>query len=416
MENIAPLILAIDVSDSMGEPRDASTRMGVAKAKVQALIARNPTTRIGLIAYAGTAHLVLPPTRDSDLLNLYLDALTPGLVQTEGRNMLAVVEQARFLLDNGQTPGTLVFLTDRVSPDQAKVMHARLKKMKLQLLVLMPASELAVGRIQAFADTVDAKVGSMAIDTSDLEWLELNALAHFRDAGYQDAALLWKDGGYWLVWVLLGLILLAFRSSGWALRLMCFAVLVPGVGIGLVPVALAGPLEDAFLTADQQGRVAFEKGQYALATKRFQDPYLKGLSAYYAADYEAAVSSFAELDSANAWFYRGNSLAKQLKLEKALDAFREALSRRSNFPEAEANLGVVARLHASLVNERGQSPVIGADEVVVDPATASGNEKAMLQPISTTEEVWLENLYASPRAFLRRKFQYQVQSGEGQQP
>ncbi|MDX1755223.1 MAG: VWA domain-containing protein [Marinobacter sp.] len=421
MENTAPIILALDLSESMNGRDVTPSRLALAKAKAQALISRNPSTQFGLIAYAGSAHLVLPPTRDADLLTLYLDALASELISTAGRNTAAAVQEAKALLASADTPGTLVFITDGIDPGQADATRKRLQETQLQPLILVPgqAGTATTGYggdpalMQSFADTIGADIGSVTPSTDDLEWLELSALSHFRDADQQDDSLQWKDRGYWLVWPLLALAILGIRR-GWSLQALVLATMLSGPG--LAPRAMAGPLADAFLTPDQQGRLAYEEGRFPDAARLFQDPYLRGLAAYHAANYELAIASFRRLDSARAWFYLGNSLAKRVELEEALTAYEQALARQPDFPEAKANLETVRRLEESLARERSRSPDMSADDIKFDPSLERGKVQEQLPSQSLTEAVWLENLSTSPKMFLRRKFQYQSQSAGAKQP
>ena len=59
----------------------------------------------------------------------------------------------------------------------------------------------------------------------------------------------------------------------------------------LLLVILNGCSADWWLTPDQQGRRAFEGGDYGAAAKNFEDSEWKGVAAYRAGDYEAAVAN-----------------------------------------------------------------------------------------------------------------------------
>ncbi|MBZ2169826.1 vWA domain-containing protein [Marinobacter sp. F4216] len=418
MENRAPIILAVDLSKSMNRADVTPSRLELAKAKARALVSRNPSTRFGLIAYAGSAHLVLPPTRDADLINLYLEALSSDLIPGPGRNTSAVVKEAKRLLAASQIPGTLVFITDGIDPAQAQGTLQQLQGSDLQVLMLMTAADNpetpdTTEAMKRFADTINADIASTTANSDDLRWLELSALLHFRDAGLQDAGLHWKDMGYWLVWPILALTLLGVRR-GWSLPAVVLALLLNSPGF--VPPATAGPLADAFLTPDQQGQLAYEAGRFADAARLFQDPYLRGLAAYRAAQYDLAVASFRQVDTAQAWFYRGNSLAKQVKLKQAISTYEQALSRQPDFPAARDNLDTVLELQSSLEQQRSETPDMSADDVTFDSELDQGKQREEAQSRSLTEAVWLENLSTSPKAFLRRKFQYQNHSGGGSEP
>ncbi len=63
VEDRAPLMIVLALSSSMDQPDVAPTRLERAKQKVSDLIAARAGARSGLIAYAGTAHLVDAPDR-----------------------------------------------------------------------------------------------------------------------------------------------------------------------------------------------------------------------------------------------------------------------------------------------------------------------------------------------------------------
>ena len=58
----APLVIAIEVSDSMRSNDLLPTRLDRARFKILDLIAQRTGSRTALIAYSGSAHIVVPPT------------------------------------------------------------------------------------------------------------------------------------------------------------------------------------------------------------------------------------------------------------------------------------------------------------------------------------------------------------------
>ena len=77
LQNRAPLIIALDLSPSMDASDVQPTRLEAAKHKLHDLTARRSGARTALIAYAGSAHLVLPATDDPALLDSFIQALAP---------------------------------------------------------------------------------------------------------------------------------------------------------------------------------------------------------------------------------------------------------------------------------------------------------------------------------------------------
>ena len=67
---------------------------------------------------------------------------------------------------------------------------------------------------------------------------------------------------------------------------------------GTAGTAQADGWVDWFLTADQQGRLVYEAGDFAAAGEGFADPQWKGYALYRAGRYAEAAEALARLDSA----------------------------------------------------------------------------------------------------------------------
>ncbi|WP_347900553.1 VWA domain-containing protein [Pseudomonas purpurea] len=429
LENRAPLIIALDLSPSMDANDVQPTRLEAAKHKLHDLVQRRQGARTGLIAYAGSAHLVLPATDDPALLDTFIQALSTDLITKPGKNVGAVIDQAKQLLAAEKAPGTLLLITDGADTSQLSGLDKPLQDSLLQVLILAVGSQdggiirdasgqprtdsngrpqlgsFDQAALKQLASATDAPLGSLTLNDDDLDWIELHAQAHFQSASDEQRELHWKDAGYWLCWPLL---LLGFFSvrKGWSLNWM--AALVLGLALPPAP-AEAGVLSDAFFTADQQGRWAFEHQHYPAAAARFHDPYWKGIAAYNAADYDLALASFARLDTPEAYFYLGNIDVRRFKFDEAIAAFTQALKLRPQFPEATANLALAIALKKDTESAEQNTPEVKPDEIKLDKAPGKGQSKALQTQQAASDELWLQNLSTSPAKFLRQKFSLQDQ-------
>ncbi len=117
------------------------------------------------------------------------------------------------------------------------------------------------------------------------------------------------------------------------------------------------------MTHDQQGRYYFEKRDYKKAAEPFDDPLWRGFAAARAGDGEAALNAFALSDTAEAWYNQGDVLAHLGKYPEAVAAYRQALARRSPWPEAQENLELVQSLipKAKKDNKDNQQQEIAPD-------------------------------------------------------
>ncbi|WP_243055229.1 VWA domain-containing protein [Pseudomonas sp. BP01] len=429
LDNRAPLILAIDLSASMDADDVPPSRIGAARHMLHDLVQRRAGARTALIAYGGSAHLVLPATDDPALLATFIDALSTELLPQPGKDALGVVDLAVSLLKAEHSPGTLVLVTDGADASQFDVLGKRLHGTGLQVLVLAVGSRSAgvirtadgtprrgadgspvqatfdEQALKGLADALDAPLGSLTLDDDDLDWIELHAQRHFQAVSGDGQQVHWKDAGYWLCWPLLLVALLCVRR-GWRVNWLGAVAMATLLG-GLPSPAHASALLDAFFTADQQGRWAFEHGHYDQAAERFDDPYWKGVSAYQAADYTGAAALLAPLDRAPAYFYRGNSLVRLFKFPEAITAYRQALRIQPDFSEAKVNLALAQALLADYQDQQKQSPPEEKPDKVVEDQTPSAGGKQQEVAKAASDQRWLDNLATSPGQFLKRKFQIQ---------
>ncbi|MBW4935389.1 VWA domain-containing protein [Marinobacter sp. F4206] len=397
--------VVLDLSESMTD----TGALALAQDRIQSLAERRPGWHIALTGYAQSAHRVLPHSRDRQLLSLYLNSLEAGMIPGQGRNLAAALNLAMAALDESG-PQTVLLFSDNLASAQLPTSWSN--RDGLNVLALLPPATVSSSATHSVLSTLSAEARPFTTTKADVQWLESQVQSHFQRQQSLDEALKWHDYGYWLVWPALLLALVSIRK-GWNLQgcLVALAVLMAPT-----PQANAGALANAFLTPDQQGRLAFEAGDYADAAQRFHDPYLRGLAAYRAADFEAAVDSFRQLDTARAWFYLGNSYARQLELGKSRIAFETALKRDPGLEAARTNLTLVERLSENLDEGREKAPDIGADDLRFDKEAREGISTRIREQQAVTDAVWLENLNTSTTDFLKRRFAAEQRKQAGEQP
>ena len=108
----APLVVAIEVSDSMRANDLLPTRLDRARFKVLDLVAARTGSRTAIIAYAGSAHIVVPPTTDVDVIKPLLESLDPAVMPLGGAVATAVLPVAERLLGDDAAIGTVLFVND----------------------------------------------------------------------------------------------------------------------------------------------------------------------------------------------------------------------------------------------------------------------------------------------------------------
>jgi len=425
VEDTAPLIVAVDLSATMDAVDVSPSRIERAKLKIRDILAARQGAKTGVVAYAGSAHLVVPPTEDSTLIQTYTDALSTRLMPKPGKDTAAALSLADGLLSSEGTAGTILLITDGIEPAEADERIA----LRSALVVLgvgtaeggpvkTPGGDFLTddgGRVTArldlealktFAGDNGADVATMTDDGADVRWVVQRVRTDFaqRSAAEGDR---WRDEGWWFVVPSVLLFALSFRK-GWVVRMSGFAVVLK---LLLPSGAEAADLTDMWLTPDQQGRLAFERGDFEGAGALFGDPMWKGAALYRAGRYQEAFESFARVDTAESWFDQGNALLRLGKFEQAVDAYKNALRRRAGWPEATGNLALAERLleqQKDKEEDQPEQPDIQPDSVQFDEKGKQGKE-GRVDVGEQTSEMWMKSIVVSPADLMARKFALELQ-------
>ncbi|MEC5398040.1 VWA domain-containing protein [Uliginosibacterium sp. H1] len=448
----APMIVALDLSRSMDATDIPPTRLERSKQKVRDLMKLRAGSRTGLVVYAGTAHMVLPPAEDPALMELFLAALDTRMMPRSGKNARAALDEAERLLRKETAAGTVVFITDGFDQAQIAGFARQVQASRHQVLVLAAGTEQggpirtpdgrvaldAGGRpvqgtfdgaaLRRLSDEADVPLASLTLDEDDVEWVQRRARRHMEEAQEKDAEVRWREFGYYLCFPIALLAALGFRR-GWVLRWT--ACLLLGIALAQPQPAWAADgsaaatqvkqwFMDALLTPDQQGRWHFEHGNYPAAAAHFRDPMWQGRAYYRAGDYNAALTAFARLDSAEAFFMMGNCYAQLHLYPQSIVAYDHALAARATFPEASANRKLVASLIPKEKKDDGgeEGPDLPPDQIKFDNKDGKGKEKQvdMAALRKQSAELWMRNLKVSPADFLRQKFQIEAARPEPRTP
>ena len=173
-----------------------------------------------------------------------------------------------------------------------------------------------------------------------------------------------------------------------------------------------------WLSTDQQGRLSFERKDYAAAAAAFQDPAWQGVAHYRNGGYAEAAEAFGRIGSAEAFFNRGNAFMKRFEFAKAITAYQQAVTEAPDWQAAQENLAL-ARYTLDYVEdarEQGSTGKLEADDVVYDNERRRGQEievdrESTLEAASA--EKWMRSVDTETADFLRSRFQLEaVRRGE----
>lgn len=400
VSDTASLVIAVDLSTTMDLADVSPSRIERAKLKIQDILASRAGARTAVIAYAGTAHLVVPLTEDTSLVQTYTDALSTRIMPKAGKDTAAALKLADTLLISDGQPGTILLMTDGVEPSAASAAREMASGVLLLGFGLPGATGRGIdlGSLKKFADATGAAVATSTDDDTDIRWIGEHVRNDFerRNAKSEDR---WRDEGRWLLIPTVILSALSFRR-GWVTKvatvLLAVRLLAPGS-------AEAAGSKDLWLTPDQQGRAAFERGDFVAAAGLFRDPMWRGTAFYRSGEFQKAVDSFALVESAEGHFDQANALMHLGKFDDASDAYAQALSLRKDWPEAQANLALARRLSKAQQDDEAEEPKEKPDSISVDGKGKKG-KAGKIDLAEQTSEIWIKNIQVSPADLMARRF------------
>ena len=439
-EDKAPLVIALDLSQTMDAIDLDPTRLERAKLKVRDLLAARSGARTALFVYAGSSHLVVPLTTDDKLFAMYLDALSTALMPKPGKDTSQVLAAIQDLLHQEEVPGSVLFITDGVEPSAQQALQKFIQAGKDSVLVLGVGTsqgapirvagnrffEDAAGR-RIFAkldvdslkslSNLGASVSTLTVDDSDIRWIQRRVQNHLKATEENDAQMRWMDEGYWLVLPICLLAALWFRK-GWTVQWSRGAVALLLLSPQPLLVDAHHWFLDLWLTPDQQGRYYFQKGEYKVAAERFQNSMWKGIALCRTGDYAAALDHFANADSAEAWYNQGNALAHLHRYPEAVHAYEQALQTKPDWQDAQDNLKLVRSLIPPPKKSDAQqeeAPNQEPGETQLEDKDDSGKKGTQRFQMNSEKmvDIWMRNIQTSPAEFLRRRFAIQaVEAGK----
>lgn len=214
-DDTAALAIVVAVSPSMQTEDVAPSRLERATLKIHDLLQARGNAKTALIAYQGSAHLVMPATRDGGIIDTFAQALDPDVMPRDGdaaAAALALADQA--LADAGG--GSIVWIADAVAPEQAAAL-AQWRRGSATPVRLWPPLLAGDERdaVESAAGAVDARVVRLSADDSDVA--AVASAAQFA-AIQSDSQTQWAESGYWLTPVIAVLLLWFFRR-GWLVSL-----------------------------------------------------------------------------------------------------------------------------------------------------------------------------------------------------
>jgi Ca-activated chloride channel homolog len=451
-DDTAALAIVIKVTPTMLAKDVQPTRLARAAQKISDLLEKRKGSKTALVAYAGSAHLVMPFTEDYDLIVDFAARLHPSIMPAEGDSAEKAVMLAQQQMSRAGLPGSILLIADHVSPDVIGLIKKNQTPNKPRVHVYgMAAGPDAVVPVDSppaspldrinLKNAAQAGNGSLVIvtpDTTDVDQLSRIVETEFTPAVFPDGSQRWRDFGFWLLPVIAILILWWFRP-GWSIQYSTANALIFALMfvLGNTTVDYASDSRNAasskhqtinrswgtrlFFTPDQYAQRLYSNQQFKHAAQLFTSSMRQGMAWYRAGEFEKAAVAFGRTTAPAGMFNRGNALMLLGHYEDAILAYEHALEGRPHWKPAMDNIDIAKARLAKLappddmVSQKGVGEDDEPDDIVFDDR-AKNRENTNTQTIAEPGQelsdkalraMWLRNVETNPADFLRRKFAYQ---------
>jgi Ca-activated chloride channel family protein len=375
------IMVLLDVSPSM-QARDISPqRLQRAKLELLDLLPRLHGERLGLIAFSGSAGLIMPLSRDYSALRYYLNIAEPNLFDTPGTAIAGALDLAQRKLQQQKSASrAILLLTDAESsalsgPAGAAVLEAadKLREAGISLYILgvgtaegatipqdngYPLVSEGVDVISSLdqsgfgdlANKTDGKFALVADGDGDWRTLYDHGLLTL-PGGKQNAENVQAWQELYAIFLFPALLLFVLMYIPFRLK-----KIQPLAAVFLVFLFAASIGEHEVYAAEADAYTAYRNHSYTLAQVLYGEQagyggrMGEGATAYRRKDYPYAIKQFSSalLESRNdkqreqALFNLGNSYFMAVGYRAAADAFLGVLHYAPENQDARANLALAA--------------------------------------------------------------------------
>lgn len=360
--NDAGLIIALDLSRSMDANDINPSRLDRARFKIADILKQRKDGQTALLVYAGDAYTVTPLTEDTETISSQLSALTTSIMPSQGSNTVFALEKAVNLLkQSGLQEGDILLVTDGVDFDStedaieaASPYHISILGVGTQQGAPIKASsggflkdtvgnivvpKLNQAELSQLANKGKGIYQTISSDNTDVEALLKQLGSTVKTEQGENSNLLieqWVETGPWLLLLALPFAALNFRKGLLSIALL---VLLP-----FPETSYALEWNDLWQTQNQQAQHAYQQKSYKQAAEQFENPHWKAAAQHKAGQFEQAIQTLQDDQSATGLYNKGNALAKSNKLVEAIEAYDKSLKLKPDNTDAEYNKQQVEKL------------------------------------------------------------------------
>ena len=205
-----PVMLVMRADETMDLSDLAPSRMERARLKVADFADERKGQPLGLITFAGTAHLVLPPTRDTAVVATMAAEISPAIMPRSGDDLPGALNLATQIL--GDAGGAIVVVADTIAADESRLAEFQNdNRLPVHILAVARPDTPELDAIRRAATVLGADATVMTPDLSDVQSLVKGTAKAPVAARVAGAGARWAEAGWWLVPLIALISLASFR-------------------------------------------------------------------------------------------------------------------------------------------------------------------------------------------------------------
>lgn len=205
-----PVMVLLKASQSTDSEDLMPSRIERARLKVIDLAEMRKGQPLGLIAYSGTSHLVLPPTRDTSVVAAMASEISSVIMPREGDDLSGAIGLASQTL--GDAAGSIVIVADDAIVDDRLLGELRaVTRQDLTLLAVARESTPEYDSLRQAASSLGATLTPITPDSTDVDQLIRRIARTPRTIAGESPR--WAESGWWLVPILAAIIAVSFRRQ-----------------------------------------------------------------------------------------------------------------------------------------------------------------------------------------------------------
>ncbi|MBP3545662.1 MAG: tetratricopeptide repeat protein [Alphaproteobacteria bacterium] len=355
-----PVMILLNLSSDMENTDITPNRLARAKYGISDLV-KELKTQTGLIVYTNEPFLISPITEDNNIIINLLPAIGRNIMPENGDKLNRAIDMAvERLKQGGYSKGNIVIFT----ADAGQEFNAALDSASKSFSDGYDVNVIAVRTSEnEKLNLIASKGGGMILNIADnmnplIDEINNQISAELKKT--ENEREVWKDNGYYLLFIPLFCALYFFRKG--ILTIVLWLVMTSTASAGF------------FTNANQDGAKAFSEGNYAQAADSFSNTKWKATAFYRQGDFENASKFFAKNTDVESMYNLGNALAKGGKIEEAIKKYEEVLKISPEHEDAKFNLEYLKQQQQEQQKNQDQSDKNNKEDKQ-DESSSSGSKK-----------------------------------------